>query len=211
MTPEEVEARIVTPIEQELLGIPAAGHAALPVANMRSPTSPSISRKAPTCSGRGSRSASAWPTCSRTFRPRSAAGWRPSPRRWARSSCSPSKARSSRWKSAACWNGRYGRSCAALPASPMSIRWAGWSRVSRSCRMSRRWPRARYRWPSCRPRWRRTTATTAPAAFPPARNRSWSAATAAYAASTTCAPSPSRSATATRSGWATSPPCASAR
>jgi cobalt-zinc-cadmium resistance protein CzcA len=56
MTPEEVETRIVAPIEIEMLGIPNSGWCARSPST-RSPTSPSTSRTAPTSTGRASRSA----------------------------------------------------------------------------------------------------------------------------------------------------------
>ena len=59
MTPEEVETRIAVPIELEMLGIPQQAHAALDLQVRARPTSPSISRTAPTSTGRASRSASA--------------------------------------------------------------------------------------------------------------------------------------------------------
>jgi hypothetical protein len=56
MTPEEVESRVITPIETEMLGIP--GQAVLVPPSMPSPTSPSTLPTAPTSTGRATR----WPS-----------------------------------------------------------------------------------------------------------------------------------------------------
>ena len=67
LTPEEVEQRITVPIELELLGIPNK-KSCDQRPNTRSPTSPSISRTAPTSTGRATRSRSACPTSRATCR-----------------------------------------------------------------------------------------------------------------------------------------------
>ena len=59
MTPEEVETRVITPVELELLGIPRRRSCAR-WPSMRSPTSPSTSRMGPTSIGRASRWRSGW-------------------------------------------------------------------------------------------------------------------------------------------------------
>lgn len=58
LTPEEVEQRITIPVELELLGLPNKKVLRSP-RNTRWPTSPSISRTAPTSIGRATKSRSA--------------------------------------------------------------------------------------------------------------------------------------------------------
>jgi HME family heavy-metal exporter/cobalt-zinc-cadmium resistance protein CzcA len=119
MTPEEVEQRVSTPVEQELLGLPNK-------TLVRSVSKYGISdvtvdfTEGTDVYWARSRSPSGWPDCSATCPPRPKAGWRPSPRRWARCSCSQWMARTGRWPSAAmCWTGSSAPRCAPWPAWPM--------------------------------------------------------------------------------------------
>jgi hypothetical protein len=92
MTPEEVESRIATPIEQEMLGIPhqrmlrsVSKYALADITlDFEDGTDIYWARQ---------QVASAWQRDG-DLPPASAAAWRRSPRRWARCSCSPSRATS---------------------------------------------------------------------------------------------------------------------
>ncbi len=140
MTPEEVETRVITPIEMEMLGIPrqtilrsSAKYAIADITiDFDDGTDIYWARQQV-----AERLATRWATCRRTSR----AAWRRSPRRCPTCSCSPSKAATSARRSgAACSTGPSARRCAPSPASPTSMRWAVWCAPSRSCPTTPRWP-----------------------------------------------------------------------
>jgi hypothetical protein len=106
MTPEEVETRVITPIEMELLGIPGQ-------TILRSAAKYAILSMEPTSTGLASRWRSDWLACEAIFLKASQGAWRRSQRLCPTSLCLPSMEAIFRWKSAAaCSTGRSGPHCA---------------------------------------------------------------------------------------------------
>ena len=133
MTPEEVETRVITPIEMELLGIPrqtilrsAAKYAIADITlDFEDGTDIYWARQQVAERLAGVRDQLACRT--------SPAVWRRFRRRCPTCSCSPSTAVICRSRSAAaCSTGRSGRRCARFPASPTSTPSAAWCARSRS-------------------------------------------------------------------------------
>jgi len=118
MTPEEVETRVITPIEMEMLGIPnqsilraTAKYAIADITiDFKDGTDIYWARQ---------RSRNGSPVRWAASLPRSTAGWLRSRRLCRNFSCSPSTVRSASMKSAACLTGPSAPPCAPCRASPM--------------------------------------------------------------------------------------------
>ena len=142
MTPEEVESRVVAPIELELLGIPDADDAALDreVRDRRHHHRLRGRHRhllgAPAGGGAPAATSSTRPAGRR--RRRAGADHHAAV---ATCSCSPSRAAACACrKSAPCSTGRSARRCARCPAWPTSTRWAAACAPSRWCPTAPRWP-----------------------------------------------------------------------